>query len=187
MPQVFEAAPGGVCQSMIITVGGNPGSGTTTLSAKLCDAFKLTHVYAGQIFRDMAAEAGMSLAEFGRKAESDETIDCAVDEKQKELAQANTVVEGRMAAHFVEADVKIWLLAPLKVRAARIARRENSSYEESLEKITKREASEKKRYKMYYDTDIDDLSVYDLVINTALWDAEGVFSIVRAAIEVRVW
>ncbi len=172
---------------MILTVGGLPGSGTTTLSRKVSEQFSLTHVYAGKIFREMAQEKGVSLEEFSTKAEADETIDVEVDQRQIELAGENTVVEGRMTAHLVDADLKIWLAAPLDVRAQRVSARETISYEESLEKITKREKSEKKRYKKYYTIDIDDLSVYDLVINTRLWDAEGVFQIVKAAIEVREW
>ena len=187
MPHLFEGEAGGVCQEMIMSIGGYPGSGTTTLSKKIKDAFGMSHVYAGQIFREMAAEKGLSLAEFGEIAEKDESIDLEVDRRQKEMAQDNTVVEGRMTAYFVDADLKIWLTAPLEVRAERVAKRENIEYEESLDRIVKREASERKRYKKYYDTNIDDLSVYDLVINTELWDAEGVFTIVKAAIEVRVW
>ena len=172
---------------MIITVGGNPGSGTTTLSKKLVQYFGLTHVYAGQIFREMAAAEGLSLEEFSKKAEQDQSIDAEVDRKQVERASENTVVEGRMAGFLVSADIKIWLYAPLEVRAQRIAGREHTVYEESLQKILDREASEKKRYKKYYKKDIDDLSLYDLVLNTRLWDQEGVFNIVKTAIEVREW
>lgn len=172
---------------MIITVGGSPGSGSTTLAKKLASAYTLTHVYAGQIFRDMAREKGVSLAEFSRIAERDKTIDLKVDEQQKVLAVDNTVVEGRITAYIVDADVKVWLSAPLPTRAQRVASREGISYEASLEQIIEREASERKRYKKYYQIDIEDLSVYDLVINTRLWDADGVFAIVKAAIEVRKW
>lgn len=172
---------------MILTVGGLPGSGTTTLSRKLSEQFSFTHIYAGKIFREMAQEKRISLEELSRKAETDETIDLKVDQRQIDLAVDSTVVEGRMTAYLVDADLKIWLVAPLDVRAQRVSSRENISYEESLEKIIKREKSEKKRYIKYYTINIEDLSVYDLVINTRLWDAEGVFQIVKAAIEVREW
>lgn len=187
MSCVCEKAAGGVCSNMIVTVGGSPGSGTTTLSKKVCSAFGFTHVYAGKIFREMAQARGVSLEEFSKQAEADETIDLEVDKRQKELAHENTVVDGRIAAHMVDADLKIWLSASLDVRAKRVAGREGISYEEALRDVAEREISEKKRYKKYYNIDIDDISVYDLVINTNLWDAEGVFQIVKAAIEVRAW
>ena len=172
---------------MIVTVGGHPGSGKTTLSRKVRDAFRMEYVCAGQVFREMAEEKGVSLEEFGRMAEVDESIDLAVDRIQKERAQDNTVVEGRMAAFMVDADLKIWLSAPLTVRAERIAKREDILYEESLTKIKEREASEKKRYEKYYNVNIEVMDAYDLVINTELWDADSVFAIVKAAIEVREW
>lgn len=182
-----EEEDSGVCQGMIISVSGYPGSGTTTLSRKMQSALGIDHVYAGLIFREMAVKRGMSLEEFSQLAEQDEAIDVEVDRIQKERAKENTVVEGRITAHLVDADLKIWLSAPLEVRARRVAHRDDISYEESLRRITKRENSERRRYKTYYSIDLDDLSLYDLVINTALWDAEGVYTLVKTAIEVRTW
>jgi cytidylate kinase len=172
---------------MIITVGGFAGSGTTTLCRAIAQYFALTHVYAGQIFRDMAAERGLTVQEFSKIAETDETIDLQIDEEQQMRAVDGSVVEGRITAFLVDANVKIWLKAPLPIRAQRISLREQISVEESLQKIKTREASEKKRYLQYYQIDVDDLSVYDLILNTALWDAEGVFTIVKNAIEVIQW
>ena len=168
---------------MIVTVGGLPGSGSTTLAKKVAVGYGLTHVYAGEIFREMAQKKGVSLAEFGKIAEQDETIDLKVDEEQKRLAVDGTVVEGRVTAYLVDADIKIWLTAPLAVRVERVQSREGGSH--MREQILKRERSERKRYKKYYNIQVDDLSVYDLVINTGLWDADGVFAIVKTALEVR--
>lgn len=187
MPFLCTQETGGVCQIMIITVGGYPGSGTTTLCRRLATTYGLTHVYAGQIFREMAAQRGMTLEEFGETAESNESIDQEIDRRQKEAAVDNTVVEGRMTAFIVEADLKVWLVAPQEVRAQRLATREEVSIEEAVAEIVEREESERKRYKKYYDISLEDLSLYDLIINTELWDAEGVFEITKAAIEVRKW
>ncbi len=170
---------------MRVTIGGCPGSGKTTLSVKLAGAFQLAHVSAGQVFRDMASERGVSLEEFSKMAEMDESIDLEVDKRQKQRAVENTVIEGRITAHLVDADMKIWLSASLEVRARRIASRENIQYEEALKKTEERETSERKRYEKYYGIDVGDLSVYDVVLNTELWEAEGVFTIVKTALEVR--
>jgi cytidylate kinase len=187
VPYLLKRKTGGVCPIMIVTVGGSPGSGTTTLCRGLARFFELTHVYAGKIFRDMAAEKGVTLEEFSKLAEESDIIDLTVDKRQKELAVDGTVVEGRITAHLVDADLKIWLDAPLEVRAERIAFREGIAYEEALKHIEEREASEKKRYKKYYQIDLDDMKVYHIVLDTELWDADGVFEICRAAIEVRKW
>ena len=174
---------------MKITVGGFPGSGTTT-SARLIErnlGFK--HIYAGLIFRELAEGKGMSLEEFSTYAEENEEIDNAVDEKQRELSKRyrDCVVEGRVAAYIVDADIKIWLTAPFDERAKRISGREKKSLEKSREEIRYREKSEKLRYKRFYDIDIGDLSMYDLIINTAQWEPAGVYKIIKKAIEVKRW
>jgi len=186
---MHEKADQGKCQSgdMKITIGGLPGSGTTT-SARLIErnlGFK--HIYAGMIFREIAEEKGMSLEEFSRYAEENREIDELVDRKQKELSEKyeNCIVEGRVAAYFVDADLKIWLIAPFEVRVKRVANREKKSFEEAKEKIEIREKSERSRYKEFYDIDMDDLSVYDLIINTDKWEPAGVYKIIEKAIEVK--
>ena len=48
----------------LITVAGGPGTGTTTLCKLLAKRLGVPHVYAGQIFRDMARERGMDVVQF---------------------------------------------------------------------------------------------------------------------------
>lgn len=174
---------------MKIAVGGLPGSGTTTLARFIERNLAYTHIYAGMIFRDLAKSRGMSLEEFGDLAEKDEEIDKMIDEKQKMLSEKyeNCVVEGRMAAHFVDADLNVWLTAPLDVRVRRVGGREKKDLKKSKEEIRRREKSEKKRYRKIYHVDMDDLSMYDLIINTEKWVPAGVYKIVEKAIEVRKW
>ena len=56
---------------MIITLGGLPGSGTSTVAKKLADILQLEIVSAGNMFRDMAKEMGISLVELGKMAKLD--------------------------------------------------------------------------------------------------------------------
>jgi len=170
---------------LVITVSGLAGSGTTTLCKNLARCYGFKHVYAGLIFRQMAKEMGMSLQEFQEYAEMHPEIDREVDRRQVEAAkECNVVIEGRLAGWMVkEADLKIWLDAPIQVRAQRVAKREGISVEEAFMQIAKREMQNRKRYLNLYGIDINDLSVYDLVINTANWGPDGVFAIVKAAID----
>ena len=55
----------------IITVSGLPGSGTSTACDTLCEKLGWAYVNAGRIFRELAEESGLSLAEFGERAEVD--------------------------------------------------------------------------------------------------------------------
>jgi len=47
----------------------------------------------------------------------------------------------------------------------------------------RREESEKKRYRDIYKIDLDDRSIYDIVINTKRFSVEGMVDIVSAAIK----
>lgn len=171
---------------MRITVSGPPGSGTTTLAEAMSSRFDLEHVSSGDVFRSMARERGVSLAEFGRVAEQDPEIDREIDERQTEIGHENDdiVLEGRLSGWMVEgADLRVWLDAPVEVRAERVAKREGQTPEEARDEIKEREASESKRYQEIHGIDIDDLSIYDLVVDTSTWDQEGVADVVTAAVE----
>lgn len=62
--------------------------------------------------------------------------------------------------------LKIWIKASFDVRTERIMKREKEIYYNlEKEKTNKREISEKNRYKKYYNIDIDDLSIYDIIID----------------------
>ena len=171
---------------MRITVSGPPGSGTTTLAKALSSRFDLEHVSSGDVFRSMARERDLSLAEFGRVAEEDPEIDREIDERQAEIARENDdiVLEGRLSGWMAEdADMRVWLDAPLDVRAERVAEREEQTVDEARVEIEEREASESKRYQEIHSIDIDDLSVYDLVVDTSTWDKDGVAEITAIAVE----
>jgi len=171
---------------MRITVSGPPGSGTTTLAEAVSSRFDLEHVSSGDVFRSMARERGVSLSEFGRVAEEDPEIDREIDKRQTEIGRENDdiVLEGRLSGWMVEdADLRVWLDAPVDVRAERVAERERQTAEEARVEIEEREASESKRYQEIHGIDIDDLSVYDLVVDTSTWDEEGVAEITTTAVE----
>ncbi|MHC1755291.1 MAG: (d)CMP kinase [Methanosarcina sp.] len=174
---------------MQITVSGLPGSGTTTLSRLLSEYYELELVSSGEIFRKMAKERGMSLAEFGALAERDPSIDLDIDKNQKSIihTQDNIILESRLAGHMAQGVpnvLKIWIKAPLLTRVRRIQRREKSiSFDGELEKTVEREKSEAIRYKNYYGIDITDLSIYDIVIDSEKWNQYQTLDILRVAID----
>ncbi len=170
---------------MIVTLGGLPGSGKTSVARELASRHGFTIISAGEQFRKLAQERGMTLQEFGELAERDSSIDLAIDSRQKELAVMHNMalVEGRLAGRTVDAGLKVWLKASLEVRAQRIAAREGIPVHRALEETVAREACEVARYKAFYGIDPNDMSCYDLIIDTGSWDANGVVDIISAAIE----
>ncbi|HHV25404.1 MAG TPA: AAA family ATPase [Methanosarcina sp.] len=174
---------------MRITLSGLPGSGTTTIARLLAEYYELELISSGEIFRRIAKEKGISLAEFGTVAEKDPSIDLAIDKNQRAVihSQENLILESRLAGHMAK-DVpnvlKIWIKAPLPVRAKRILRREKSvSFDEELERTIEREKSEALRYMSYYNIDINDLSIYDIIIDSEKWNQYQILDILRVAID----
>ena len=156
----------------IIAVSGLPGSGTTTTGRRLAARLQWRYINAGSIFRAMAAEAGVSLAEFGRRAETDSRIDRGLDARMVEEARRGrkVILEGRvtgwMAARHGLPGLKVWLRASAPARAARIGRRDGQTPKEALRAMEEREGSEAARYARHHGIDMGDLSVYDLVVDT---------------------
>jgi cytidylate kinase len=171
---------------MRITVSGLPGSGTTSLSRYLAERHGFTMISAGEVFRQLAREHNMELAEFGRLAEEDPSYDKMIDARQKQIAEErdNIIVEGRLSGWMVpQAELKIWLFAPIGCRIQRIAVRDQVADAGTAQNLTlEREQCEAGRYRSYYDIDINDLSIYHLVLNSEHWGVEGLGAIVDIAI-----
>jgi cytidylate kinase len=156
---------------MIITLGGLPGSGKTTVARLLADKLKMEYINAGDIFRNLAAKKGMTLEEFGFFAERNPNIDRAIDKKLLEIARRdNVILEGRLAGIMLELNdveaLKVWLEAPLETRVERVSGRDTKSFEASMSDTQTREKSEWDRYYNIYHVDIRDLSVYNMVVQT---------------------
>ncbi|BAW30981.1 MAG TPA: AAA family ATPase [Methanothermobacter sp.] len=171
---------------MIITISGLPGAGTTTITKILSRKLGIPFISAGDVFRQMAAEKGMEILEFSKLAEKDHEIDKEIDTRQAEIAKKakNLIVEGRLSAYFVDADLKILIIAPADIRAERISRRESKPIKKVKYEMKKREESEAKRYKEIHGIDIKDLQVYDIILNSAHFKPEEITNIIIKIIEV---
>ena len=155
-----------------ITISGLPGAGTTTIARLLEKEIGLKHVYSGDIFRNMAKKYKMSLEEFGHYCEKHKDVDEQLDRNQLEILQkGNVIAEGRIAGWLAYRNhipsTKILLEADLKTRAGRIIKREKGDIEKRKKEILKRENSEATRYKNFYNIDLSDTSIYDLVLDSS--------------------
>jgi len=180
---------------MILTLGGLPGTGTTTVLQILADMLNAKAISAGEIFRQLAAEQGISLSEFGELAKKNDDIDKQLDARQQHLAKESgclgnpdnhLILEGRLAGRFADADLKVWLKAPIEVRCKRTAPRDNQSYEDALNDTKIREACEASRYMEYYGIDMSDLNCYDLVIDSNKWNQHEICDIIKVALNTLV-
>ncbi|RMF05524.1 cytidylate kinase [Candidatus Woesearchaeota archaeon] len=170
---------------MIITIGGKPGSGKSTVARKVAEKLGMKYYSVGDLMGRLAQERGMSILEFSKLAEKDKRIDRLLDDAQINLAREdNFVIDSRLGFHFIPNSVKVFLDVDEEEGARRIlqsvknAERPDEAYlkniAESMESTRKRVASEKKRYLEYYNVDPYDLSNYDLLIDTTQMPVEEV-------------
>jgi len=171
---------------MIITISGSPGTGTSTLSRSLSAELELRYVNSGELFRKIASEKNISVRDMNRLAEKGPEIDYLIDDAQKALAkEGGGIFEGRLSGHLLAADLKVALKTDLRKRAERISKREAKLLEDAMSETRQREESEARRYKMYYNIDINDCSAYDLVVDSGRFDEAGTLAIVMAAVRGR--
>ncbi len=162
---------------IVITMGGPHGTGKSTYAKIIAKEFGLRYVSAGQLFRDLAREKGVTLEELSKQAAEHPDIDHLIDEKSAEEAKkGNVVVEGQLAAWMARdaVQVRIYLKAPDQVRFGRIAHRDHVSCEIAKKQTREREQIQRQRYKRYYGIDIDNMSLYNLILDTGNRSVENV-------------
>ncbi len=173
----------------LIAVSGPHGSGKSTCSRRLAEKLGYKYLSAGQVFRDFAQKKGLSIEAFSREAEKCDDIDKEIDERTKNLAltEENLVVDAQLAGWLLKekALLLVYITAPLDIRVKRIAMRENKEIASVHKETVVREESEKNRYHKLYNIEIDDTSIYDLIINSEKFDADDCVDIIMATIKIK--
>lgn len=158
---------------MNITITGNLGSGKSSVCKELNQA-GFTVVSAGDIFRQIAAEKGMTVIELNEAAKKDRSIDDMLDDRSTKLGKEmdHTVFDSRLAWHFVEDSFKVFLLVETKEAARRVFdgdRRSAEDYqdiEQARRGLEERAGLEQERFRKLYGIDYYDASNYDLIIES---------------------
>lgn len=175
---------------MIITIGGTPGSGKSTIAKKVAEKLQMKQYSIGDFMRQLASERNMSILEISSLAEKDKAIDEELDNKQMELAKQedNFVIDSRLGWHFIPNSLKVFLSVSDEEGGKRIYESqrkhevENITLRQTIQNTKKRRASEKERYSKFYNLDADDKENYDLVIDTAHLTPEEVVDIIVKAL-----
>jgi cytidylate kinase len=185
---------------MIISFNGDHGSGKSTIAERVAKDLNYPRYYMGQIFRDLAKEKNITLAELHNLCKNDPETDKQVDEYLVKLSkeQSDFIIESRTAWYFIPNSLKIYLKVSEEEGAARIykelqtsaSRKEEDANLNSIEDTQKSEKKRKEeddaRYKKYYGIDIHQEKNYDLVVDTTSLNRDEVFNKVMRAIRVKL-
>jgi CMP/dCMP kinase len=173
---------------VVVTISGPTGSGKSTVAKFIARKLGVDYYSIGDYFRQSAREAGMDVKEFTEKASKEFHLqaDNHVDELSK---KGNIVIEGRLVGYMASgSDYRIYLTAPLKVRAERIATRNEISIREAMKRVKEREDEHSRIFKEVYGLDVEKLEIYDLVLNTEFYDINEVVGhverLVRSALKI---
>lgn len=169
---------------MRIAISGYSGCGNTTATGNVGQALGLRVV--NYTFRDLAKDLQLSFDFIQSQAEINLIYDYLTDLVQirNALIYDNIIIGTRLAAWLIDAELRIWLHAPLEARAGRISLRESShgiSYEHTLYKTLKRDEYNRKRYLRLYGINIEDHSDFDITINTSQLSATQVSGLIVSA------
>jgi len=167
----MSAGNGAPARPLTVTVGGLPGTGTTTLCRLLQEQLGLPYTYAGALFREEAKARGLSLAEFGALSQKDPSIDERLDDRQVHMLRTGgLILEGRLsgwlANRYKLPAVKAWVHCDEAERLRRIVDRDGGTLKEQADATWAREQSEADRYRRYYGVDLKDTSFYDVVLDS---------------------
>ena len=169
---------------LVIAVSGLPGSGKTTLAKALARSLGLRYVSLGRVFRAIARERGVTVEELSLIAESDPSIDKEIDDLSvREAVKGCVVIDGHLSAWILKdrAHLKLLVTAPLDIRVERVARRDGKPLSKALSEVRVREESERRRFLKFYGIDINDLSVFDVIISTYKFGVDEVIDIALTA------
>lgn len=172
---------------MIITLGGVPGAGKSTIKNLLAARLHLTAYSMGDMRGDMAKARGLTIDQLNDIGLHDPTTDKDVDAFQKQLGETKDdfIIDGAMSWYFIPHSYKIYLDVNPDVGAARIfADRHNNplrtdepayaSVEETKAILAARAQHNDVRYKKWYGVSYLDMANYDLVIDTTTLRTEEV-------------
>ena len=180
--------------STVVTIDGPSGAGKGTLASFVARKIGVPNYSAGDFFRELAEDKGLTVEELSERAGKE--IDVKVDKRtlQKGLNE-DCIIESRISSWVLGSysDFRIYVTAELSERARRVASdheegaRKNeeavTDVEKVKEKIKKRDEDNRQRYRDYYSIDVEDLEMYDLVIDNTEMSIEEQNNLVEKALK----
>ncbi len=159
---------------MKIAIAGEPGAGSTTIAKRISKKLGYKLITTGEIVKQIAKKEKKTIEELWQEQDKnpkkEKQFNKKIDKQQKQQAKRykNIVINGKLSAYNnPKAELKILLIADLKTRAKRTAKRDGRTIKKQQEELEKREKEERKNWKRMYGFDyIKDKNRYDMIIDT---------------------
>lgn len=161
----------------VITISGKPGCGKSTVANIVGRRLGYDVLSSGDKFREVAKRYNMSIEEFVADFLPEHPdVDIKIDNEFIDFIDKNEelIVPTRIVGHLLHKNeidhFKVYLFADYNNRLKRVLKRELRKGNKSKWQIGKdlrdRERAEKEKFLKLYNIDINDLTMYNLVIYT---------------------
>jgi predicted cytidylate kinase len=163
----------------IVTLGGPPGSGKSTVGRLLAEKLDYASFSTGNFARSIAIEQGLTLEVFNELVAEDGSLDEKIDHEQQRIEAEGDryIIDAHLGFYFVPSSFKVYLDITPEESAHRIFNDRDATlrkasgdtmatYEEALERTKKRTENHLARYKEHYGINPYDTTQYDLVIDS---------------------
>lgn len=159
----------------IISITGELASGKGVISNVIIEKLNYGIYRNGEYFRKLAKEHNMSVTEFNEYVNEHPEIDIEIENSAAEYAKTHDkfVIDARLGWYAVPESFKVYLTVDIDEAARRAFYDENrketekfDTIEEQKQDLIKRYNLENERYWKTYHVRKEDLSNYDLVLDT---------------------
>lgn len=177
-------------------ISGPPAVGKTTVAEAVAKRFGLRMYGGGDALKELAANRGYTptgrdwwdtpegmrfLAERAANPEYDKEVDRMLIE---ELKQGEVVITSYSLPWLTDLGIKIWLKGSVESRARRMVERDKISYEDALSIVRRRDEENRSLYLKIYGIEFgEDLSVFDLILNTDILSRDAVVEVVETFVK----
>lgn len=181
---------------IVICISGMAGTGKSTLSKKIAEKYGLKYFSGGDALKELAKKQGYNVSgegwwessqgiKFLEERRSNPKFDKEVDDVLLEqAAKGNVLLDSWTMPWLLKGGFKVWLMASLEKRAARVAIRDSLALAEASKMLDEKEAHTKAIYKHMYGFALgEDFSPFDLILDTDNLNPEEVFGTICRVLE----